>query len=103
MDVPVTGLSAFGRVGNALVWGVVVPDQDPNYNPLIPGAISWILAQGMWVDAGQWDDSAVWKDDEYIDVTPNQTPSYVAVVPTTSSGYNAISPGQNPSWVPVAT
>ena len=80
MDVPVTGLSAFGRVGNALVWGVVVPGQDPNYNPLIPST------------------SAV-----YSNVTPNQTPSYVGVVPATSTGYSDVTPAQNPIWSPTTT
>ena len=32
-DVAVTGVSATGEVGTPLVWGRIVPNQDPSYTP----------------------------------------------------------------------
>jgi len=75
--VYVFGVSAFGRVGNALVWGVIVPGQTPGYNPLTPGTSA-----------------------AYSNVVPNQAPSYVGVVPATSTGYSDVTPAQNPVWSP---
>ena len=35
-DVSVTGLSAVSSVGSVLVWGTIVPSQNPGYNTVSP-------------------------------------------------------------------
>jgi len=35
-NVSLTGVSASGEVGSVLVWGTIVPNQNPSYTPIAP-------------------------------------------------------------------
>ena len=74
-DVDVTGLSATGQTTPVLVWGRIVPDQDPEYLPEIPS------------QTPNWNN-----------VVPNQNAGYTTVEPTQSPGWSDESPSQNPGW-----
>ena len=74
-DVSVTGVAATGAVGSVLVWGDIVPNQDPNYSPEVPA------------QTPNWNN-----------VVPNQNAGYTSVEPTQSPGWSDESPSQNPGW-----
>jgi hypothetical protein len=78
--VSVTGVAAFGRVSGVLVWGPVLPNQDPNYGPVDPTQVPGWSA-----------------------VSPSQTPGYAAVAPNQNPGYSSATPDQTPGWTPIAS
>jgi hypothetical protein len=74
-NVVPTGVAAIGEVGTPLVWGTIVPNQNPSYTPEQPTQ------------------SPVWGA-----IVPNQNPSYTPEQPTQSPGWSSENPSQSPGW-----
>ena len=75
LEVPVTGVEGTGQVGSVLVWGGIVPNQDPSYTPTNPSQ------------------SPSWGDE-----TPTQTSGFAPTTPTQSPGWADESVSQSPGW-----
>ena len=79
--VPVIGLEVLGSVGGVLVWGTIVPSQDPEYQELSPT-----------------------QEPSYTQITASQTPGYTELSPTQEPEYTEITPSyeQGQTWNDIA-
>ena len=78
-DVDVTGLAATGGVGTVLVWGKIVPDQNPSYSQVIPSQ------------------SPIWAED-----AASQTPGWAEETPSQSPSWTEETAAQTPNWTEIA-
>jgi hypothetical protein len=77
--VVLTGFGMTGAVGRILVWGRVIPGQNPSYGPDIPVQIP------AW--AG---------------IVPNQNPGYTPDQPTQAPAWSDETVSQSPGWTRTA-
>jgi len=75
----VVGVSAIGQTGQVLVWGRIVPNQNPGYNPETPS------------QAPAWSAES-----------PTQSPGYNPETPTQTPGWSEDVPSQSPVWTRTA-
>ena len=78
-DVAVTGVTAPGQVNAVLVWGRIVPNQNPSYIGEEPSQ-----APGL------------------SGIVPSQTPSWNATTPSQTPSYGDEAPSQTPNWDDIA-
>ena len=77
--ITVSGLSVKLELGVETVYGLVIPNQTPNYSNIVPS-----------------------QTPSYSAITPSQTPNYSAITPSQTPSYSAITPSQTPDWSEVA-
>jgi len=78
-DVSVTGVAGTGEVGPVLVWGRIIPDQNPSYTPITPT-----------------------QNPSFSQIAPNQNPSYTPITPSSTPSWSDESPSQTPGWDDIA-
>jgi hypothetical protein len=78
-NAPVTGVSATGQIGPVLVWGRIIPDQNPSYTPITPT-----------------------QNPSLSQIAPNQNPSYTSITPSSTPSWSDESPSQTPGWDDIA-
>ena len=78
-DVYVVGQSVFVTQSGVQVWGIIVPDQNPEYTPETP-----VQSAG------------------YAPITPSQSAGYTPVAPAQSPGFTPEEPTQDPQWSQIA-
>jgi hypothetical protein len=79
VEVSVAGIYAAGYVGEVLVWGSIIPDQDPNWSPIQP------------------DPSAMWSS-----IQPDPPAGWAPIQPDPLSVWSDTAPSQSPDWVQIA-
>jgi hypothetical protein len=78
-NVSPTGVSATGEISKVLVWGRIVPNQNPSYTPINP-------AQSA----------------SFATITPSQSAGYSMVAPSQTPGFAPDEPLQDPLWSSIA-
>ena len=73
--VSLIGLSASGNIGNVVVWGRIIPDQNANYSEIVPSQ------------------TPSWSEE-----TASQTPSWSETSASQSPSWSEEEPSQNPNW-----
>jgi hypothetical protein len=78
-NVVLTGFGMTSAVGQVLVWGRIIPGQNPGYQPDIP------------VQSPTW-----------VGIVPNQNPGYTPEQPMQSPAWSEETVSQSPGWTRTA-
>jgi hypothetical protein len=73
------GVTAYGYAGQVMIWGDIVPSQNPSWNAITPSeSPGWTV------------------------ISPATSSSWTPIAPSEDPGYTPITPSQSPNWTQIA-